>query len=223
MQAAKAKGGSNMTGNIRVFTQSSIRIEGSCGVIYLDPLHIPEEFHDAAFILITHNHGDHFSEEDIKKAAAPDTVLIVPEKMKDQANALASFVGSIETVKPGEQYRFGELEFETVAAYNNIKPFHPKKSGWVGYVLNVDGKRIYAAGDTDVVKENQAVRCDIAMVPIGGTFTMDAKKAAELVNTIGPEIAIPIHYGTIVGKPADAKTFASLVKPEIKVEIIIEK
>ena len=206
-----------MLDNVKVFTQSSIRIQSEVGNIYLDPLQIPEAFHDADHILITHNHGDHFSPEDIEKIAKPQTFLIVPEKMKGQAEAVWSCVGSIETVLPGKQYKVGELEFQTVPAYNNLKPFHPKKAGWVGYILQVDGKRIYVAGDTDMTKENKLVQCDIAMVPIGGTFTMDASKAAELVNIISPEIAIPIHYGSIVGKLSDADDFASRVNTAVRV------
>ncbi len=206
-----------MLDQITVFTQSSIQIKSSIGTIYLDPLEIPEEFHDADYILITHNHGDHFSPQDIEKIAKAESVLIVPEKMESQARELQIDIGRIETVVPGKPYQVGDLKFETVAAYNNLKPFHPKKSGWVGYLLFVDDARIYVAGDTDVTKESKAVKCDIAMVPIGGTFTMDAGKAAELVNCIEPKIAIPTHYGTIVGKYTDAETFASKVKQSVEI------
>ena len=212
-----------MTEHIRVNTQSSIRIQSDIGAIYLDPFQIAEETHDADYILITHNHGDHFSPGDIEKISNPETVLVVPEKMEHQAGELRHCVESIGTVVPGKQYKVNDLEFQTVASYNNLKPFHPKKSGWVGYILNVNGKRIYIAGDTDVTKENKAVQCDIAMVPIGGTFTMDAAKAAELINIISPEVAIPTHYGSIVGNISEAETFSSLVKPEVKVEIKIRK
>ena len=101
--------------------------------------------------------------------------------------------------------------------YNILKPFHPKAAGWVGYILKINGKRIYIAGDTDATKEAKEVICDIALVPIGGTYTMDAKKAAELVNEINPEVVIPTHYGSIVGKLSDAKVFAANVKDTIKV------
>ena len=100
-----------------------------------------------------------------------------------------------------------------------MKPFHPKKNGWVGYILTVDGVRIYIAGDTDVTEENQAVSCDVAMVPIGGTFTMDAKKAADLVNHIRPKVAIPTHYGSIAGKREAEDVFRANVDPAIPVEI----
>ena len=209
----------NMLENIRVNTQSSIRIAAPEGIVYLDPLEIGDAPHDADFILITHNHGDHFSPSDIRKAAGADTVLVVPQKMEKQAQALRGVVGSIVTVRPGEALTVKGLALETVPAYNNIKPFHPQSAGWVGYILITDGIRIYAAGDTDATKDNRQVRCDIAMVPIGGTFTMNAKKSGELMGEMRPAVAIPIHYGSIVGSAADAKTFAKLTEPGIRVEL----
>lgn len=208
----------NMPENIRVNMQSSIRIAVPEGVVYLDPLEIGDAPHDADIVLITHNHGDHFSPSDIRKVAGADTVLVVPQKMEKQAQELRSTVGSIVTVRPGEALTVKGLALETVPAYNNIKPFHPQSAGWVGYILIIDGIRIYAAGDTDVTKDSRSVRCDIAMVPIGGTYTMNAKAAAGLINEIRPSVAIPIHYGSIVGSPADADTFAALIDPEIRVE-----
>lgn len=208
-----------MLDQIKVLTHSCIRIRCSAGILYLDPIEIAGEPHDADFILVTHNHGDHFSPKDIEKIAKPESILIVPEKMAAQARELQAFVAGIETVEPGKKYQVKELEFETVAAYNNLKPFHPKRSGWVGYLLNADGTRIYVAGDTDMTKENREVKCDIAMIPIGGTYTMDAEKAAELVNCIAPKIAIPTHYGTIVGKYSDAEKFTANVKPPVQVEL----
>ena len=133
-----------------------------------------------------------------------------------------SGIDNILTVRPGEHYRFDQLEFDTIPAYNRLKPFHPKSSGWVGYLLDIDGKKIYIAGDTDNNKENQKVSCHIAMVPIGGTFTMDAKAAAKLINTIKPELAIPTHYGSIVGKKEVARVFAEHVKAPTRTEIIMQ-
>jgi L-ascorbate metabolism protein UlaG (beta-lactamase superfamily) len=208
-----------MTNNIEVFTQSSIRIQDSGKTIYIDPFRMNEEPKNADYILITHDHYDHFSPEDIAKVATGNTILIVPEKMEEKAQEVASLVGSILTVKPGVHCEVEGLEFETVPAYNLLKPFHPKNAEWVGYVLRIDGKRIYIAGDTDDTKEAKAVKCDIALVPIGGTYTMDAKKAAELVNTICPDVAIPTHYGSIVGKPADGEVFAQHVKAPTVVEL----
>ena len=211
-----------MTEKIEVLTHSSIRIKSGFGAIYIDPFNMKTEPHDAAFILVTHDHYDHFSPEDIAKAAGDDTILVVPEKMKGKAKEAAGLVKEIRTVKAGDRQEVNGFEFETVPAYNIMKPFHPKSAGWVGYILLLDGQRVYIAGDTDATKEAGEVKCDIALVPIGGTYTMDAKKAAELVNTISPKVAIPTHYGNIVGKPKDADTFAKNVKDPVKVEIKIQ-
>ena len=210
-----------MIGNIEVFIQNSIRIRSRVGVIYIDPFQMKEEPKDADFVLITHDHYDHFSPEDIGKVSKADTILVVPEKMAAKAREVSGMVGKIETVKPSVYREMGGLEFETVPAYNTLKPFHPKSAEWVGYILRIDGKRIYIAGDTDATKEAKAVKCDIALVPIGGTYTMDAKKAAELINTIRPDVAIPVHYGHIVGKPGDGEVFAENVMAPIKVEFKI--
>ena len=205
-----------MVDKIDVFKQNSIRIKSDVGTIYIDPFKIDDETHDADFILITHDHYDHFSSEDIAKIKKDTTVLVVPEKMEAKA-VKESGIKEIETVKPGTYHEIGNLELETIPAYNLLKPFHPKAAGWVGYILKINGKRIYIAGDTDATKEAKEVICDIALVPIGGTYTMDAKKAAELVNEINPEVVIPTHYGSIVGKLSDAKVFAANVKDTIKV------
>ena len=208
-----------MTENIEVFTQSSIKITDGENHIYIDPLGIKEEFCDADYILITHDHYDHFSPEDIKKVACENTVLIVPEKMKAKALKEINFINKIESISPNQNKKINNLYIETIPAYNTIKPFHLKIFGWVGYILEIGGKRIYIAGDTDKTKEAEAVHCDIAMVPIGGTYTMNAKKAAELINIIQPEVAIPTHYGSIVGNKNDGELFKENVKAPVKVEL----
>lgn len=209
-----------MTENITVFTQSSICIHDGERRIYLDPFQMKTAPKDADFILITHDHYDHFSPEDIEKVSNGKSVLIVPEKVAQTATEKAAgLVGGIETVRPGQHYEIDCLAFDTVAAYNNRKPFHPKSAGWVGYILAACGKRIYVAGDTDMNADNRNVKCDVALVPIGGTFTMDARSAAEFVNTLKPAVAIPTHYGSIVGKKEDAEVFAANVKAPIQVEI----
>lgn len=211
-----------MIENIEVFTQNSIRIRTENKNVYIDPFQMKETPKDADFILITHDHYDHFSPEDIEKTAGSETILIVPEKMAGKAKEVSGLVGRIITVIPGESREVEGLKFETIPAYNILKPFHPKSAGWVGYILLIGDKRIYIAGDTDATKEAKAVRCDVALVPIGGTYTMDAKQAAELVNTIRPEAAIPVHYRSIVGKKEDAEVFAANVKEPMRVEVKIQ-
>ena len=206
-----------MVENITVFTQSSIRIESGSKVLYFDPFGIRENFHDADYIFITHDHYDHLSPEDISKVMKSSTVFFAPENTAGKLKGIAADSGKVYPVKPGAFYEKEDMEFDTVPAYNNLKPFHPKSAGFVGYIVRLEGKRIYVAGDTSLTKEAQAVKCDIALVPIGGTYTMDAKKAAELINILRPEVAIPTHYGSIVGKKDDFETFKKLVKSPIKV------
>lgn len=214
-----------MTENITVFTQNSIRITKAGRernrVIYIDPYKMNEEPHDADFIFVTHDHYDHFSVEDMEKVAGDHTVLVIPEKMEAKAGEVSRIASRVITVKPGVFREEDGLEIETVPAYNIIRHFHPKNAEWVGYIIRVGDKRIYIAGDTDATREAKDVKCDIALVPIGGKYTMDAKKAAELVNTIRPYVAIPTHYGSIVGKQGDAEVFAQNVKEPTKVEIKI--
>ncbi len=207
--------------DIRVFTQSSIRIACAEGVIYLDPFRMDAEPHDADLVLITHNHYDHFSPEDIERVRRADTVFVVPAKLGAQAREVLGEAVEIHTVVPGEHYKVAGVDFDTVASYNIGKAFHPKSAGWVGYVLTADGQRIYVAGDTDDTPEAEAVSCDVALVPIGGTYTTDAREAAGLINAIAPKLAIPTHYGSIVGRMGDADDFAAAVKPGIKVEVQI--
>lgn len=208
-----------MTNTIDVFTQNSIRIRDERKTIYIDPFKIQEVHHDADLIFITHDHFDHFSPEDIAKVSQPGTVLIVPEKMKTKAAEVADLVGRIETVSPNMSYTIEGISFETVRAYNNLKPFHPKRADWVGYIIESGGKRVYIAGDTDLTKDAREVKCDVALVPVGGTYTMDAKKAAELVNLIKPEVAIPVHYGGTVGTREDAEVFRAYVEPPVEVQV----
>ena len=206
-----------MLDNIEVFTQSSIRVKSGVGTIYVDPFRMKEESHDADYVLITHDHYDHFSIEDIHKVIKDTTIIVVPARMEDDAKEFEHEVGGIVTVKPGVYKEISGLEIETIPAYNTVKHFHPRRAEWVGYILRVEGKRIYIAGDTGLTKEAKQVRCDIALVPVGGTYTMDTKRAAELINTIRPEYVIPTHYGSIVGKQSDGQTFAALVKSPVKV------
>lgn len=208
--------------NIKVLYHSSIKIEGSLN-IYFDPFKITESLNDADVIFITHEHYDHFSPEDILKIKKENTIIILPENMKRMALDLNFEEKNILLVKPNKKYKLEnkELLFETILAYNVNKNFHKKEMDWVGYVLEIEGKRVYIAGDTDITEENKQIKCDIALVPIGGTYTMEAKEAAELVNMIKPKIAIPIHYGAIVGNKKDEETFIQNVDKEIECKILL--
>ena len=210
-----------MLKNIEVLYHSSIRIEEG-NVIYIDPFKIESSYSDADIIFITHDHYDHFSEDDIDVIRKNSTVIIVPQGMKDKALRSGFKEDYIIAVEPGKSYNIGDIMFETVPAYNINKVFHPKENGWVGYVLEIKGVRYYIAGDTDKGEENSKVECDVAFVPVGGTYTMDAKEAAELVNEIKPKIAVPIHYGSIVGTKKDAIDFVDLLSKDIEGRILMK-
>lgn len=200
---------------IQVNTQSSIRIEGS-KTVYFDPFLIESGANDADVILITHSHQDHFDPESIGKVSNANTVFVVPAGMEKKMGQIAA-KEQLRLLSPGDEIEVEGLKIKALPAYNKAKPFHPKRNKWLGYLLEMDETRYYVAGDTDVVKELQAVQCDIALVPIGGTYTMTAKDASGLINQIKPVATVPTHYGTIVGKKEDADEFRSLVDPDIEV------
>ena len=185
---------------ITVNAHSSIRIEGS-KVVWFDPFHVKEETHDADVVFITHDHYDHYSKSDLKKVSKKDTVVITPE--------------NAETVTvPG-------LSFEPVPAYNVGKKFHPKDNHWFGYVVIMDGKRYYVAGDTDVTPELLEVKADVALLPVGGTYTMTAEEAARAAAKMDVPAFIPTHYGDIVGKKTDGELFRSLLNGKKQVALKI--
>ncbi|MBR2284885.1 MAG: MBL fold metallo-hydrolase [Ruminococcus sp.] len=203
---------------ITVNTHSSIRIEDK-KIIYVDPFRITGESHDADIILITHSHFDHLSPEDIRKVMKQDTVLVSPKSVTE-ADSLGLTVQKVGT---HETFEVGGIKMETVPAYNKLKPFHPKSKGWVGYIINSETHgRIYVAGDTDITEENRQVQCRIAMLPIGGTYTVDAKQAARLANILRPEYVIPVHYGSVAGKPEDADTFQKYIESGIQVVLKVQ-
>lgn len=204
---------------IQVETHSSIRLALE-KVIYIDPFRLSGTPHDADIILITHDHFDHLSPDDIRKAMKEETVLVCPRSVTG-ADGLGLTVQKVGTQ---ETFTVGGITIKTVPAYNKRKPFHPRSKGWVGYVIESAAHgRIYVAGDTDMTPEAQQVPCQIAMLPIGGTYTTDAKQAAKLANAIRPDYVIPIHYGSVAGRPEDADVFASLVDDPIEVVRKIER
>ena len=211
-----------MLENIEVLYHSSIRINKE-KTIYIDPFKIDRNYNDADIVFITHDHYDHYSEEDIDKVINENTTIIIPEELLTKLLKKGINKNAIITVEPNEKYVVQGIKFETIPAYNTNKTFHPKKNGWVGYIIIINGIRYYIAGDTDITEENKQVKCDVAFVPVGGTYTMDFKEAASLINEIKSKIAIPIHYGSIVGTEQDAIDFIRLLHPEIKGIILMKK
>ena len=183
-----------------------------------DPFKIETNYNDADVIFITHDHYDHYSEEDIGKIVKEDTVIVIPEDLKTKVLKKGWKEENIITVIPNKSYTVKNIEFQTVPAYNINKQFHPKENNWVGYLVNMEGITYYISGDTDITKENKKVKCDVAFVPVGGTYTMDYKEAAELINEIKPKVAVPTHYGSIIGSKKDGAKFAKLVDADIVVD-----
>ena len=209
-----------MLENIEVLYHSSLRIDKG-KVIYIDPFKIEGNYSDADIIFITHDHYDHYSEEDIEVIRKSDTIIIAPESLKNRIQKIGFEEDYIIVVEPNRSYNIDDITFETIPAYNINKSFHPKSNKWVGYIIEIKGTRYYIAGDTDKIEENSKVECDVAFVPVGGTYTMDSKEAAELINEIKPKIAIPIHYGSIVGTKQDAIDFVERLNSNIKGEILL--
>lgn len=210
-----------MLENIEVLYHSSIKINKGV-IIYFDPFKIDKEYHDADIIFITHSHYDHYSEEDILKVRKESTHVVAPVDLLENLLTLGFTKESITTEKPNENYNVNGLTFKTIPAYNTNKSFHPKSNNWVGYLLTLNDTIYYIAGDTDITEENKQVKCDVAFVPIGGTYTMDYKEAAELINEIKPKIAVPTHYATIVGSIEDGKNFSKLLNSDIECKVYIK-
>lgn len=198
---------------IEINTQSSIKM----GNIYFDPFKIEEETHDAEIIFITHSHYDHFDLESIRKISNELTVIVAP----DDEGIKRSISNELMIVYPNNRYKVKGITFETVPAYNINKPFHKKTDGWVGYKVYLD-QTYYIMGDTDAVEEAKNVKCDYLFIPIGGTYTMDYKEAANLTNIIKPTYVTPIHYGSIVGNKEDGEKFKQLVNQNIIVKILLK-
>jgi len=207
-----------MVENIKWLGHASILITSSGKYIYIDPWKLVKEQPKADLICITHPHYDHFSPDDINKILKKETFLIgsigTVSKIK---------IGEKREIKPGEEVNLNWVKVKGVFAYNINKNFHPKTSNFLGFLIEIEGNKIYIAGDTDFIPEMKEISADIAILPVGGTYTMTAEEAANAVNIINPKIAIPYHFGDIVGSERDAKLFSSFVLNS-KVEILkVEK
>jgi len=197
------------------FRQSAFRWKNDGLVVYVDPWGVSDAV-PADLILITHAHFDHFQPAEIERLRTPSTKIVAP---KDVAAELS---GDVTAVAPGESHEVGGLRFETVPAYNVVEErldMHPRRNGWVGYVFEYQGRRYYHGGDTDALPELETLSTDVAMVPIGGTYTMDAEEAAAFVKAMAPGLAVPMHYGFVVGSPSRADVFRRQAAP-VPVEIL---
>ncbi len=204
-----------MVKNIHWLGHDTFKITGE-KVIYTDPFKV-KKADVADIILITHEHRDHCSPDDIRKVQGPNTVIVTP------ADCASKLKGNIKIVKRGDTIDVSGIRIEVVPSYNTNKQFHTKDRGWVGYIFTVSGERIYLAGDTDYIPEMASFRVDIALLPVSGTYVMTAEEAVLAALAIKPKIAIPMHYGSIVGTVEDARKFAEQLKGKIVVDILPEE
>jgi L-ascorbate metabolism protein UlaG (beta-lactamase superfamily) len=198
------------------FKQSAYRWDGDGVTVYIDPWGVPEDAPEADAIFITHAHDDHFQPDEIKRLSGKDTQIVAPRDIA------ADLTGDVQAVAPGDTVEAGGIKGQAVPAYNIAEErleMHPKSNGWVGYVLDLGGTTYYHAGDTDHLTELETLEARVVFVPIGGTYTMDASQAAGLVRTMSPQLAVPMHYGFVVGTPADADRFKEEAEP-VRVEIL---
>jgi L-ascorbate metabolism protein UlaG (beta-lactamase superfamily) len=179
--------------------------------IVIDPFKIGQISEKADLLLITHEHFDHFSLEDIKKVVSEKTIIVAIQACEKELSGLKA--KQVKVVKPGDRFQIGDVRLEVLPAYNVNKfrapgkPFHPKEDGKVGYLITVKGVKVYHAGDTDVIPEMKGLKPDVALLPVSGTYVMTATEAAEATRVMQPKLAIPMHFGAIVGSEADAEKF----------------
>ena len=171
----------NILDNIEVLYHSCIKINKE-KIIYIDPYHIDKNYNDADIIFITHDHYDHYSEDDIDKVRKFNSIFVIPDDLLPKLLEKGINQENIFTLDSGDTEIIDGIKVEAVPAYNTNKPFHPKENNWLGYIIEIKGVRYYIAGDTDITEENKKVKCDVAFVPVGGTYTMDFKEAAQLIN-----------------------------------------
>jgi L-ascorbate metabolism protein UlaG (beta-lactamase superfamily) len=187
-------------------------------VIYFDPWRLGRGLPVADIVFVSHEHGDHCSPKDVEYISGPHTVIVANETAAPQLS------GDVRMMRPGEDLIIGEVTVKAVPAYNVDKfrspgvPFHPQSSRHNGYVVTIDGESLYFAGDTDCIPEMAAFECDVALLPVSGTYVMTAKEAAEAARTIRPQVAVPMHYGAgVAGEASDAQRFKTLYDGEVYV------
>lgn len=198
------------------FRQSAMRYAADGLTLYIDPWGTVTDDPPADVILITHPHFDHFLPREIERLRTPKTKILAPS---DVAKELE---GDVTPVVPGQTHEVGGVKVETVPAYNIAEErldMHPKRNRWVGYVFELEGHTYYHAGDTDALPELESLATDVAMVPIGGTYTMDWEEAAGFVKAMEPQVAVPMHFGFVVCSPSHSTLFKKAAAP-IPVEVL---
>ena len=189
-----------------------MRLDGSV-VVCFDPYQISSTM-AADVILISHDHFDHCSPDDVDKIRKADTTIVTNAASAKKLN------GDVRVVKPGDRVQVKGIDIEVWPAYNTNKEFHPRKAGMLSFVVTLDGIRYYHAGDTDFIPEMKELKTDVAFLPVSGTYVMTAEEAIEAARAIKPQLAVPMHYGAIVGSEDDAVRFRKALEAEMSVVIL---
>lgn len=208
-----------MIENLHWLGHSSFRWDGSKR-IYFDPWKVPKGSKAADVICVSHEHFDHLSKPDISAVSSSDTVILTCEAGRKQLSSAGIKCKEVRAMAPGDSIDVSGVKIKAVASYNTNKEFHTKSSKKLGFVVTMDGASVYHAGDTDRIPEMDELRCDVALVPISGTYVMSVDEAAEATLAIKPGMAVPMHYGDIIGASSDAKRFEELLKGKVKVKIL---
>lgn len=198
--------------NLRWYGHASFAIKAD-KIIYIDPWKIPDSAPKADLILVTHSHFDHFSQNDINLLKKRGTILICSSDCVSKAS------GDVRGITPGEEIEVQGIKIKAVPSYNPSKSFHPRNNKWLGYIVTVNGVSVYHAGDTDFIPEMRDLGpIHIALLPVGGHYTMNAEQAAKAANIIKADISIPMHYGAgVIGSAEDAQKFKDLCQGEVRI------
>ncbi len=202
-----------LVGKLHWLGHDSFRLEGP-PVIYFDPWRLGKRPPKADLVLVSHEHHDHCSPDDIKKVSGPNTVIVA-------AAGAAQKLRGARAVRPGDRLTVAGVEIEAVRAYNVNKfrspgvPFHPREAEHVGFVTTVGGVRLYFAGDTDHIPEMTDITCDVALLPVSGIYVMTVDEAAEAARTLSPQIVVPMHYGSGIGTAGDGHRFTELYSGDV--------
>lgn len=204
---------------------AGFRLQGE-KIVYIDPFQLKKKYSDADIVISTHEHFDHCSIDDIKKVITPETVIVCPADCLSKLKGL--IIKNIVPIEPGQEINVKEIKIEGIPAYNIDKfrspgvPFHPRENEWVGIIVSLAGKRIYHSGDSDKIPEMALLHnIDVALMAVGGTYTMTWQEAVEAVLLFRPKKAIPMHYGGIVGSVQDAIAFKNeIIKHKIQSEVL---